>query len=128
MAQIVPELSQDAKAYLLENQMAPTIENLYHGQYSASGALTSSMADEEAWRQLQGQIAELLQAGGLPADETTLEQAKWLFANDIAVTPDNVQTLQTLDELSEELTPAEAVRSDHLCDADGGDAGAGDSG
>lgn len=105
MAQIVPELSQDAKAYLLENQMAPTIENLYHGQYSASGALTSSMADEEAWRQLQGQIAELLQAGGLPADETTLEQAKWLFANDIAVTPDNVQTLQMLDELSEELTP-----------------------
>lgn len=105
MAQIVPELSQDAKAYLLENQMAPTIENLYHGQYSASGALTSSMADEEAWQQLQGQIAELLQAGGLPADETTLEQAKWLFANDIAVTPDNVQTLQMLDELSEELTP-----------------------
>lgn len=105
MAQIVPELSQDAKAYLLENQMAPTIENLYHGQYSASGALTSSMADEEAWQQLQGQIAELLQAGGLPADETTLEQAKWLFANDIAVTPDNVQILQMLDELSEELTP-----------------------
>ena len=64
MAQIVPELSQDAKAYLLENQMAPTIENLYHGQYSASGALTSSMADEEAWQQLQGQIAELLQGAG----------------------------------------------------------------
>ena len=81
MTTILPELSQDARAYILEDQMVPTIENLYQGQYSASGALDSSIVDDEVWQQLQGQIAELLQAGGLPADETTLEQAKWLFAD-----------------------------------------------
>ena len=65
MTTILPELSQDAEAYILENQMAPTIENLYHGQYSASGALDISVVDEEVWQQIQGQITGLLQENGI---------------------------------------------------------------
>lgn len=109
MTTILPELSQDARAYILEDQMVPTIENLYQGQYSASGALDSSIVDDEVWQQLQGQIEGLLQENGIALDETVMADAKWLFANDIAVTPDNINTLQMLNDLSENMTPQKVL-------------------
>ena len=109
MTTILPELSQDARAYILEDQMVPTIENLYQGQYSASGALDSSIVDDEIWQQLQGQIEGLLQENGIVLDETVMADAKWLFANDIAVTPDNINTLQMLNDLSENMTPQKVL-------------------
>lgn len=109
MTTILPELSQDARAYILEDQMVPTIENLYQGQYSASGALDSSIVDDEVWQQLQGQIEGLLQENGIALDETVMADAKWLFANDIAVTPDNINTLQMLNDISENMTPQKVL-------------------
>ncbi len=109
MTTILPELSQDARAYILEDQMVPTIENLYQGQYSASGALDSSIVDDEVWQQLQGQIEGLLQENGIALDETVMADAKWLFANDIAVTPENINTLQMLNDISENMTPQKVL-------------------
>lgn len=109
MTTILPELSQDARAYILEDQMVPTIENLYQGQYSASGALDSSIVDDEVWQQLQGQIEGLLQENGIVLDETVMADAKWLFANDIAVTPENINTLQMLNDISENMTPQKVL-------------------
>lgn len=109
MTMILPELSQDAEAYILENQMAPTIENLYHGQYSASGALDISVVDEEVWQQLQGQITGLLQENGISVDEAVLADAKWLFANEIAVTPENINVMQVMRDISENMTPEKVL-------------------
>ena len=109
MTTILPELSQDAEAYILENQMAPTIENLYHGQYSASGALDISVVDEEVWQQLQGQITGLLQENGISVDDTVLADAKWLFANEIAVTPENINAMQVMRDISENMTPEKVL-------------------
>lgn len=109
MTTILPELSKDAEAYILENQMAPTIENLYHGQYSASGALDISVVDEEVWQQLQGQITGLLQENGISVDEAVLADAKWLFANEIAVTPENINVMQVMRDISENMTPEKVL-------------------
>lgn len=109
MTTILPELSKDAEAYILENQMAPTIENLYHGQYSASGALDISVVDEEVWQQLQGQITGLLQENGISVDDTVLADAKWLFANEIAVTPENINAMQVMRDISENMTPEKVL-------------------
>lgn len=109
MTTILPELSQDAEAYILENQMAPTIENLYHGQYSASGALDISVVDEEVWQQLQGQIIGFLQENGISVDDTVLADAKWLFANEIAVTPENINAMQVMRDISENMTPEKVL-------------------
>lgn len=109
MTTILPELSQDAEAYILENQMAPTIENLYHGQYSASGALDISVVDEEVWQQIQGQITGLLQENGISVDEAVLADAKWLFANEIAVTPENINVMQVMRDISENMTPEKVL-------------------
>ena len=89
--------------------MAPTIENLYHGQYSASGALDISVVDEEVWQQLQGQITGLLQENGISVDEAVLADAKWLFANEIAVTPENINVMQVMRDISENMTPEKVL-------------------
>lgn len=109
MTAILPELSQDARAHILENQMAPTIENLYHGQYSTSGALDASTVDDEVWQQLQGQLVGLLQENGISVDDTVMADAKWLFANDIAVTPENISALQVMRDISENMTPQKVL-------------------
>lgn len=109
MTAILPELSGDAKAYILNDQLPLTIENIYHGQYSASGAMDASVVDDEVWQQLQGQIEVLLQDGGIAVDASVIADAKWLFANDIAVTPDNINTLRTLDDISDNMTPQKVL-------------------
>lgn len=103
MAQVVSELSDTARAYIVENQLAPTIENLYHGQYSGSDGLSAKMADEEAWQQILPQVKEILSASGFGI-ESGLQQAKWLFANDLPVTVQSLETLQSLDQIQGQLT------------------------
>ena len=110
MAAMLPELSGDAKGYILNNQMVPTIENLYQGQYCGSGTLDASMADDEVWNELQEQIIQMLTDNGMQADEQTMEDARWLFANDIPVTAQNLQILQKLDDISKEMTPQKLLQ------------------
>ena len=103
MAQVAGNLSDDARAYLVENLLPPTIENIYHGQYSGSGGMSVQEADEDAWQQLLPQIENLLAEHGMETEQS-LVQAKWLFANDLPITVETLQTLQTLDRIQGQLT------------------------
>lgn len=109
MAEIVPELSADARVYILENQLVPTIENLYHGQYSAAGGKGIDQVEDTVWQQLQNQMEELLESGGFAPDEALMNQAKWLFANDLPVTVESLQSLQMLDEIQVQMTPRKVM-------------------
>lgn len=109
MASVFPELSEDARVYILENQLAPTIENLYYGQYCAAGAVEAGQIDAQAWQQVQGQVRELLEAGGMTPDARTMEQAKWLLANELPVTVEMLQTLQSLDDIQADVTPQKVM-------------------
>lgn len=100
MAQTALELTDTARAYIVENHMAPTIENLYHGQYSASSGMNVSVVDEVTWQQLLPQVETILTENGIGL-ETGLAHAKWLFANDLPVTVESLQTMQTLDEIQQ---------------------------
>lgn len=109
MASVFPELSEDARVYVLENQLTPTIENLYHGQYCAAGAVGADQVDSQVWQQMQGQVRELLEAGGMTLDDQTMEQARWLLANELPVTVEMIQTLQVLDDIQADITPQKVM-------------------
>lgn len=108
MVQVVSDLSDDAKAYIVENQLAPTIENLYHGQYSGGGGMAVEMAEEETWQELLPQVTTILQENGFDL-EKGLEQAKWLFANELPVTVQSLRTLQTLEEIQGQLSEQQVM-------------------
>lgn len=92
-------MSDDTKAYIVGNNLTPTIENIYHGQYSGSDALDGSIYDTEVWEQLSSQIEKLIDKTGLDK-QNAVDDAKWLFANDLPVTADALKTMSVLNDIS----------------------------
>lgn len=108
MAQVVSELSDNARAYIVENQLIPTIENLYHGQFSGSGGRSADIVDDETWQELLPQIKGILEENGIGLEDG-LRQAKWLFANDLPVTVQSLQAMETLEQIQGGITTEQVL-------------------
>ncbi len=102
MAEESGTFGDSAKAYLLKNDLEPTIENVYMATHSSAqgaenGVITYSRDD---WEALQPQIREVLEKGGLEATEEQMDQAKWLMQRQIPVTVENVLKLGELNQVN----------------------------
>ncbi len=49
MSLVAGDMSDKAKSYIISKGMSPTIENIYHGQFSVSNAYDLSVYDKEIW-------------------------------------------------------------------------------
>lgn len=96
-------MSDDTKAYIVGNSLTPTIENIYHGQYSGSDAFDGEVYDAEIWKQIEPQVERLIDATGLDK-ESAVADAKWLFANDLPVTADALKTMSVLNDISSDMS------------------------
>ena len=96
-------MSDDTKAYIVGNSLTPTIENIYHGQYSGSDAFDGEVYDAEIWKQIEPQVERLIDAMGLDK-ESAVADAKWLFANDLPVTADALKTMSVLNDISSDTS------------------------
>lgn len=103
MSQIASVMSDDTRAYIVSKDMSPTIKNIYHGHYSGSDAFDGTVYDDEAWNALENQIKDIITLTGLDA-QTATEDAKWLFANDLPLTTENLKTLDVLRDIKENMT------------------------
>ncbi len=92
-------LSEEAKAYMIDNEMEPTIENVYKANHSTITRGRQAQVSDRQWEQLRGQVDKIVEASGLPKDEKTFADAKWLIANEIPVTGENLILKNQLDEL-----------------------------
>lgn len=104
MSQTSSYMSDDAKAYIISNDMAPTISNIYHGQYSGSDAESGFVIDEETWQQILPQVESAISASGVEKD-TALVESKWLFANDLPITADAISKLDVLNDIEKNMSP-----------------------
>lgn len=103
MSQAALEITDQSKVYIMEQDLAPTIDNLYQGKYSAaaSNVEKSSMENLEEYQQ---QIERILTECGR-ADETGMQNAKWLFENELPINEVTLEKLDVLNQLSEKMTP-----------------------
>ncbi len=108
MSLVAGDMSDKAKSYIISNGMPPTIENIYHGQYSGSDAYGMSVYDQEIWESLKGQIEDIIDIAGLGM-QTATDDAKWLLANDLPVTIDNLRTLDVLRDIKDNTTLDKAL-------------------
>ena len=108
MSQTAWVMSDNAKSYIISKGMPPTIENIYHGQYSGSDAYDMSVYDQELWGQLKGQIEDIIGLAGL-GTQTATDDAKWLLANDMPITIDNLRTLDVLRDIKDNMTLDKAL-------------------
>lgn len=92
--------SDGAMAYLVDNGLEPTIENLYWAQHSGSSYCRgedSLLAQDESFRK---QIEKMIEMANLPVNETSLGYADLLLQNDIPLTTANLAYMDQLGQLT----------------------------
>ena len=100
----IGELSEEAIKYLIKNDKAPTISNLYKAQFSSSSqyntqGMTPSMTDAEL-QEMSDQIKQMLQSFGMVADDKNIQNGCWLIENGLELNQNNMSYLQQLQEFS----------------------------
>lgn len=89
-------LDEGAAAYMVEQRMTPTAENIYRAKYSAGayqGAGGQEVPDRESGtgKAFWDQIDKVIEDAGLPDNEESREDAAFLLRHDIPVTEENLQ-------------------------------------
>ncbi|MCM1087977.1 MAG: DUF6240 domain-containing protein [Muribaculaceae bacterium] len=134
----IQDMSEGAVKYMVENHREPTIEQLYLAEHSAADGdrqgrgyyadefpgYYAKKADEYHWQQLQPQMEKILQEAGLPIDEDTLDEAKWLVEKGIPLTPEAVSDLHQLNSLKFPQDMKQILSAVAAAIADGKSAGA----
>ena len=89
-----------AVKYMLDNQLEPTIANLYKAQYSGSAIYMNPDAAQIDLSGMQEQISRVIAQAGLTENEQTISASHWMIQNDIPLTPDNLNYYMQLNSLS----------------------------
>ncbi|MFI3200078.1 MAG: DUF6240 domain-containing protein [Eubacteriales bacterium] len=122
MASSLTELTEETIAYLVDNQLEPTIDEVYKAQYSSNSYATEQRsgyfqeplkgyigkkADSIQWDTMKPQIEKMLEESKLEITDETMNHGKWLLEKSILVTP---STLEQYDDLVNlELPKEEAL-------------------
>ena len=104
-------LDNDAEKYLIQNEMDPTIENIYLAAHSTNGSSISGKgfyaqdtdgyyamkAESYDWEQLDPQIDKVIEQAGLSKDdESTREQARWIVKEGLPLTAESLTRLNEI--------------------------------
>ncbi len=100
LANMLEAPSAGAVKYLLDNEMEPTIENLYKAEYSGNYQMNEKPSIDIA--PFAKQIERIICQTGLPVDEQTMAESKWMLENDI---PLNEEKLRYVDILRNMTLP-----------------------
>lgn len=94
-------LRDEAKAYLIGNSMEPTVENVYKANHSTVNNGYRKGLTTDQWEQIKPQVTRIIEKSPeLEKSEKVYEDAKWLIANELPVTEENLILKNSLDELT----------------------------
>ena len=89
-------LSDGALKYMLDNELPPTIENVYKAEYSGSASYAAPAGGVGNYDAMETQIESVIEKAGLTVSDGTLSDAYFMLQNDIALTPENLSYLEEL--------------------------------
>lgn len=102
-ANAMEPLGEGALKYMLDNELEPTLGNLYQAQYNGGSAYVVQPDGRFDEVQIEEQIERVVAAAGLEVTEENLAAGKWLAANKLPVTARNLNYLNDLKQM--ELPP-----------------------
>lgn len=89
--------SEGAVKYLLDNDLEPTVENIYMAEYS--GSVNYQPAQPVDTTSFDTQIEAVIRSAGLEVNDQTMQLSKWMLENNIPLTPDKLSYAQALSEM-----------------------------
>ena len=95
-------LSDDTKKYIIENNLAPTLDNVYKAVHSGQGNPTQNMAlnlDSTQWQQLEPQVTSFFEKNGFENNSVNIESAKWIISKNLPLNVDNMNLLNDLNNV-----------------------------
>lgn len=96
MSESLKELTDGAMKYLLDNELEPTIDNLYKAEHSGSNAYVPKNQEEIDFEELDAQIQKVLEENGFEVSDENMEDGRWLVKNEIPLTKENFEQYQEL--------------------------------
>lgn len=93
------KLNDGALKYILDNQLVPSIANLYKAQYSGSAGYVNENDGQMDFSGMKNQISRIIVQSGLTEDEKTFADSEWLIQNQIPLTGENLNYLAQLKEM-----------------------------
>ena len=120
----VGELSEDARLYMVRNELPPTIDNLYlaanagsmgnaAGGYFAEGAYVAEAASVKDMDNtaLQDQIREVIERSGAVADESRIALAERMIEKGLPLTEESFDAMLKLVGLKTPISPEAAAKA-----------------
>ncbi|MFA9463522.1 MAG: DUF6240 domain-containing protein [Velocimicrobium sp.] len=105
MTGAITNLTEGAKAYLIDNALDPTIQNIYHSQYSGSVEILANNAneslEENGFEAIENQVEGIIKGVGINVTKASMDQAKWLFENNLPITKESLNALWSLNDVQE---------------------------
>ncbi len=106
MADSLSPLDDGAVKYLIDNQLEPTVQNIYFARHSASAGYMP--AEQQDISSFLPQVKNVIASAGLEVNDDTIATSKWMLENDIPLTKENLTYAQALCQ-TELTTSAENV-------------------
>ncbi len=111
--------SDEAVKYMMDNELEPTVENLYKAQHS-SGTMPNQGAGITLDAGLKDQISQVIMQAGLSVNETTLKTSQWMIENQIPLTAENLNYVMDLKDMQLPPEPGQVLDAAVQAIAEGG--------
>lgn len=101
MSDTASKINDRTEKYLIENELEPTIENIYKAYYSGNDPKNENAQklSPKAWKDLQPQVEEVIDAAGYEVNVENLNDAKWLIENNLPLTKQNFIYKKELEDI-----------------------------
>lgn len=95
----VPQLDDKDIAYILDNNLTPSVKNLYKARYSSQRNEYPLRLSDDEWKKLIPQVNEIVKDIKAPVNNELLEDGKWFIENNIPLTKNKINLLLGIKEL-----------------------------
>lgn len=132
----VDKVGEGAAKYMVQNQMEPTVDNIYMAAYSvkddgstqAKGYYPNDMqgyyskkAEVFNWSNLQPQMEKIIEQAGLPVSDETLSDSMWLIEKGLPLTTETLLNFEAIKEIQLPMKDGDIFHSITAAIADGKD-------
>lgn len=106
--------------YMLDNELEPTIENLYKAENSGCGSYQTAEGMSIDMSPFMDQVARVIEQAGLPVNEQTVADSQWMLENGIPLNEENLKSLEMLRNLTLPLDAAAVMEGIAIAISEGG--------